>query len=413
MDTSFVYLIALVILIIISAFFSGSEAALFSLPASDVNRLRKESAAGKRIAQLMSTPRRLLITILIGNLIVNVFSTSAATSVAIKAFGDKGIVIAFAFMSLVILIFGEIAPKVVAINRPVRFAHFIVYPLSFFYSVFRVVSWPISRFAGRIIDSLKRRIGIASRQFSQDEFFTALDVGRDDGHLGDFEHELLTNVIDFRETTVKEIMTPSINVFSLPIDHSHDELRERVLKSGFSRVPVYGETTDDIEGILHIKDLARVAKEEPDYDPRAILRTPYYIPESARIPFLFGELGRRRAHIAVVIDEHGSYVGIVTTEDILEELVGEIRDSKEPRTETYNFLPDGRIIVNGAMEIEDFNDVFGVDIDDDDNETIAGYVIGAIGDIPNPGETISIGDLEFHIISAQPNRIRKMRVEKS
>ena len=115
----------------------------------------------------------------------------------------------------------------------------------------------------------------------------------------------------------------------------------------------------------------------------------------------------------MVIDEHGSYVGIVTTEDILEELVGEIRDAKEPRTETYNFLPDGRIIVNGAMEIEDFNDVFGVDIDDDYHETIAGYVIGAIGDIPNPGETISIGDLEFHIISAQPNRIRKMRVEKS
>lgn len=413
MDTSFVYLIALVCLIVVSAFFSGSEAALFSLPVSDVEKLRKESAAGKRIAGLLGTPRRLLITILIGNLIVNVFSTSAATSVAIKMFGDKGIGIAFGFMSLVILIFGEIAPKFVAINRPVRFSRLIIYPLSFFHSLFKVVSWPISRFAGLIIDSLKRRLGTASKQFSQEELLTALNVGRDDGHIGDFEYELLTNVIDFRETTVKEIMTPSINVFSLPFELSHDDLRERVLKRGFSRVPIYGETTDDIKGILHIKDLARIASEEPDFDLTPILMAPYYIPELARISFLFGELGRLRAHTAVVIDEHGSYVGIVTMEDILEELVGEIRDAKEPRTETYNFLDDGRIIVNGAMEIEEFNEVFNVAVVDDDHETVAGFVIGAIGDIPKSGETVTVGDLKFHIISAQPNRIRKMRVEKS
>jgi putative hemolysin len=413
LDTSFVYLIALVCLIAVSAFFSGSEAALFSIPASDVNRLRKQSAAGRRIAGLLGTPRRLLITILIGNLIVNVFSTSAATSIAMKMFGDKGIGIAFAFMSLVILIFGEIAPKVVAINGPVRFSRVIVYPLSVIHAVFHVVSWPISKFTGLIIDTLKRRIGTASKQFSREELMTALNIGRDDGHLGDFEYELLTNIIEFRETTVREIMTPSINVFSLPIDLTYDELRESVLKSGFSRVPIYGETTDDIKGILHIKNLARIAEEDADFDLNSILIRPYYIPESARIYFLFGELGRRRAHTAVVIDEHGSYVGIVTMEDILEEIVGEIRDSREPQTTTHHFLPDGRIVVNGSMELEEFNEVFGVDIVDDDHETIAGYLTGAIGDIPNEGETIALGNLKFHIISAQPNRIRKMRVERA
>ncbi len=400
-------------LIFVSAFFSGSEAALFTLPISDINSSARSQPPASASPDSSVPPRRLLITILIGNLIVNVFSTSAATSIAINLFGDKGIGIAFVFMSLIILIFGEIAPKVVAITRPVRFARFIIYPLSFFHAWFKFVSWPISRFAGLIIDSLKRQLGTADKQFSQDELLTALNVGKDAGHLGDFEYELLTNVIDFRETTVKEIMTPSINVFSLPFDLSHDDLRERILKQGFSRVPIYGETTDDIKGILHIKDLARIANEEPDFDVTPILMTPYYIPELARISFLFGELGRRRAHTAVVIDEHGSYVGIVTMEDILEELVGEIRDEKEPRTELYNFLDDGRIVVNGAMEIEEFNEVFGVDVVDDDHETIAGYVIGAIGDIPKSGETLTLGDLKFHIISTQPNRIRKMRVEKS
>ncbi len=412
MDASFVYLIVLVVFILFSAFFSGSEAALFSLTRSQIDGLRKESAAGREIARCLRRPRRLLITILIGNLIVNVFSTSAATSVAIEAFGGKGVWIAFAVMSGIIMVFGEIVPKVLAINRPKGFSLSIVYPLKLFHVLLAPFRWPMARFSDWVIDFLKKRLGVANRHFSKDELLTALGIGRDEGHLGDFEYDLLTNVIDFRETTVKEIMTPSINVVSLPASLSHEGLRERMLESGFSRVPVHGETTDDIKGILHIKDLARVTKEDPDFDITAILMPPFYVPESSRISFLFHELGNRRAHFAVVIDEYGSFAGIVTVEDILEELVGEIRDSKEPQTASYTMLRDGRIVVLGTMEIEDFNEIFGADIVDDAHATIAGHVIGAIGKIPRAGETFEIGDLRFHVISAQPNRIRKMRVEK-
>jgi putative hemolysin len=139
---------------------------------------------------------------------------------------------------------------------------------------------------------------------------------------------------------------------------------------------------------------------------------PFYIPESAKISSLFNELARENLHIAVVIDEHGSFVGVVTMEDILEEIVGEIRDSKEPVTSEYTLMPDGRIVVVGSMEIEEFNDVFGTYIVDEEHETIAGYVMGVTGKIPGGGETVDIGSLRFHIISSQPNRIRKMRVEK-
>jgi CBS domain containing-hemolysin-like protein len=139
---------------------------------------------------------------------------------------------------------------------------------------------------------------------------------------------------------------------------------------------------------------------------------PYYIPESAKISYLFNELARERLHIALVIDEYGSFVGIVTMEDILEEIVGEIRDEKEPVTSDYSLMPDGRIVVAGTMEIDHFNDVFGTAILDDEHETIAGFVMGATGKIPGAGETFDVGKLRFHVISAQPNRIRKLRVEK-
>ena len=406
------YLIFLAVLILFSAFFSSSEGALFSLTRSNVNRLEDKSPAGKQIAHLLRRPRRLLITILIGNLIVNVSATSVATSVAIGVFGDKGVGIAFAVMSVVIVAFGEIFPKVLAVNRASAISLVIVYPLSFFHALFAPLRWPLARLSDVVIDVLKRRLGTTTRHFSKDELLTALDVGRDAGHFGDFEYELLSSIIDFRDTTVKEIMTPSINIFSLAADLSVEDMLDQVAKGGHSRVPVYGDTTDDIKGVVHIKDLARVSGEDEDIDVSTIVMPPYYIPESAKISFLFKELARERTHIAVVIDEYGSFVGIVTMEDILEEIVGEIRDSKQPMTAAFTMMPDGRIVVLGAMEIEDFNDVFGTDIVDEEHETIAGYVIGATGKIPNAGETIEIGKLRFHIISAQPNRIRKMRVEK-
>ncbi|MEE9271137.1 MAG: hemolysin family protein [Candidatus Krumholzibacteria bacterium] len=407
------YLIALVVLIAISAFFSGSEAALFSLSRSQLNRLHGHSGAGREVVRLLSKPRNLLITILIGNLVVNVFTTSAVTAVAVRFFGDRGVVYAFAFMSVLILVFGEIFPKVLAINRPVKFSLLQIFPLRFFHTIFYPAQIPIARFTDSVIAFLTARLGFARRYFSRDELLTALDIGRDDGHMGEFEYQLLSNIIEFRDTVVREIMTPSISVFSLPLKMNPDEMEEQILRHELSRVPVYGETADDVRGVLHIKDLAATPHDDAAFDISTILRPPYYVPETTRISELFKELARRRSQLAVVIDEYGSYVGIVTLEDILEELVGEIRDAKEPHTFEYTLLDDHRIVVTGTMAIDDFNDVFGTDIVDEEHETIAGYVTGATGNIPREGETVRVGELRFHIISVQPNRVRKMRVEKA
>lgn len=412
MDGLLFHIVALAVLILLSAFFSGSEAALFSLSRVQIIRLKERSPAGREIANLLSTPRGILVTILIGNLVVNVLSTSVATSVMVGLFGDKGIGIAFVGMSILIMGFGEIMPKAIAIIQPRQFAVFAVYPLKLLHVCLYPLRKPITRLTDGVIEFLKRRLGLARRHFSTEELATAVDMGKDHGHVGEFEHGLLSNIIKFRGTVVREIMTPSINVFSLPSNMSREDMEEAILQTNFSRVPVYDDVADDIRGIIHIKDLAAAAEYGATFDVAKILRAPYYVPESTRISKLFKELGRQKAHIAVVIDEYGSYVGLVTLEDILEELVGEIHDSNEPRTDTYTLTDDNRIIVLGTMEIDEFNDVFKTDITDEFNETIAGYVIGATGVIPHEGETIEIGNLRFHIISAQPNRIRKLRVEK-
>jgi len=401
------------LLLTLSAFFSGSEAALYSLTRPQVRALEERSAAGRLVGRLLKTPRKLLITILIGNLIVNIFATSTATAIMIDAFGRKGVGYAFLFMSALILIFGEITPKVIALRWSERISVLSIVPLRAFHAVVAPVRAPLSWFSDAVIRGLRRRLGQVKKQFTWDELVTAVQLSRTSGAVGLFEYEVLSNVLEFREKIVKEIMTPSIALVSMPVTSSRSELVQKFLDSGHSRVPIHGDTTDDIIGILHIKDVIDPQSVANERVLRSVLREPFFIPESAPINVLYNELQGRKAHIAVVIDEYASFVGIVTIEDILEELVGEIRDVRDPKVESYMRLDDDRIVVAGTMEIDEFNRVFGAEIEDDENETVAGYVTGFAGKIPREGEIFEEGGLRFYIISAQPNRIRKMRVERS
>jgi putative hemolysin len=310
------------------------------------------------------------------------------------------------------LVIGEIIPKAVALNRPRRFSLLVAYPLGFFHAVFLPLRIPLSFIAESVINFLKRRLGTARRYFTHEELITAVRIGRFEGDLGKFEHEVLSNILAFRSKIVREIMTPSVSVFSLPADMRIEELFDAVIRRDFSRVPIYGESSDEIIGILHIKDLLRGTAPGAGADVVGLLRPVYHVPETAPVAELFQELAARKTHLAVVIDEYGSFVGIATMEDILEEIVGEIRDAGEPRTEEYRLVGDKKIIVLGTMEIDKFNQVFKTGITDAEHETIAGFLLGATGKIPHEGETIVIGNLRFHVISARPNAIKKLRVEK-
>jgi putative hemolysin len=411
-DDIHLYILLLIVLLFFSGFFSGSEAALFSLRRSQLKALESFSSAGKRINKLRAVSRKLLVSILIGNLFVNIFATSAVTSISIRMLGERGVGLSFALMSILILVVGEIIPKALALNRPRKYSLLIVYPLSFFHVLFLPLRVPLYLIAEAVINFLKQQLGTARRYFTHEELITAVRIGRFEGDLGQFEHEVLSNILAFRSKIVREIMTPSVSVFSLPAVMRIEELFDAVIRRGFSRVPIHGESSDEIIGILHIKDLLRGSTPGAGADVTRLLKPVYHVPETAPVAELFEVLASRKTHLAVVIDEYGSFVGIVTMEDILEEIVGEIRDAGEPRTETYRLISSKKIIVLGTMEIDKFNQVFKTTIHDEEHETIAGYLLGITGKIPHEGETILIGDLKFHVISARPNAVKKMRVEK-
>ena len=412
MDELLFFLIALVILLALSAFFSGSEAALYSLTRPQIGALERRSPAGRLVGNMLRTPRKLLVTILIGNLIVNIFATSTATSIMLESFGERGLGYAFVGMSALIMMFGEILPKTFALRWAQRVAVLSIIPLKVFHTVVSPVRAPLSWFSDAVLKWIRVGLGQSKRQHTWDELITAVEISRTSGAVGLFEYEVLSNVLEFREKIVKEIMTPSIDVVSRPVTMSRSDLLEPLVDGGISRLLIHGENTDDIIGILHIKDLIDRNAASDEDSLRHLLREPFVIPETAPINRLYSELQERKAHVAVVIDEYASFVGIATIEDILEELVGEIRDARDPKVESYMLLDEDRIVVPGTMEIDEFNRVFQAAIDDDEHETIAGYVTGFMGRIPREGQVFDEEGLRFYIISAQPNRIRKMRVER-
>ena len=406
------YFSGLVVLLLLSAFFSGSEAALFSLSRSQVRALRDGSPGGRAAARLLLHPRPLLITVLVGNLAVNVLATSTATAIAIDAFGARGVGLAFGVMSVLIMVLTEILPKALGMHWAPRVAPMVALPLSVIHTVLLPVRIPLSRFSDAVIDALRGRIGTARRSYAWDELLTAVRVGRREGKIGAFEYEILSHVLEFRQKVVKEIMTPSIHVVSASVRTGRDELLALIASSGRSRLPIYGDSPDDVIGILHVKDLVDPMAGRSEDDVRARLREAFFIPETAPIAELYAELQRRKLHVAIAIDEHGSFAGVVTTEDILEQMIGEIRDARDSKTQPFQRLDERRIVVQGTMEIDHFNEVFETQLRDDEHETVAGFVLGRVGRVPREGETVVADGLRFHVISAQPNRIRKLRVEK-
>lgn len=412
MDGPVLYLVALVLLLCLSAFFSGSESALFSLSRTQVRNLKERSPGGRLIARMLEEPRKLLVTILLGNLIVNISATSAATALCLELFGERGLGIAFAGMSTAILAFGEVLPKAFSLRWAERIAGLAIGPLRAFHVVALPVRAPLTAFSEAFIGFVRTRLGAPKRSFTGDELLTALDIGRREGGIGEFQYELLSNVISFRRKIIREIMTPSVNVVSAAVDTPRQELLRYFAESGHSRMPIHGETPDEVLGVLHIKDLIDPQAATSETDLRSRLREPHFVRETTSIAFVYNEMQRGKHHIALVLDEYTSFAGLVTTEDILEELVGEIFDARDERPLTYMRFDEDEIVVEGTLDLDEFNKVFGTQLEDPDHETVAGYVMGITGRIPHEGEVIEDSGLRFQILRAEPHAIRKMKVER-
>jgi len=403
--------LALVALLAFSGFFSASETAFFSLSRSATSEMARGTKRERTVAHVLEDPRMLLVTILFGNLLVNTAATSVVTALAIGTFGERGVGISFAVMTVVILLVGEISPKSLVLKNPRRFAVAAAPALRFLMLVSSPVRIVLGAIADFTVERSRRLLGERGERYGARELAAAVEMGHRDGLFGEFEKEVLTNLFLISETTAREIVTPRHEIFALDVDTPLGEAVVRVRAHGFSRVPLYEGTRDTIVGVLHAKDLLRRSRDDR-VGLRDLLRPATFVPESRRIRDLFQDLVTAHRHMVLVVDEHGTVMGLLTREDILEEIFGEIRNPREPRVEEYHRLGENRIVVEGTVGLREVNAVLAARFAAADVETIAGFLIERIGRIPRDGESFTIDGFRFLVLSAESMRVNKLKIER-
>ncbi|MZG31422.1 MAG: HlyC/CorC family transporter [Nitrospinae bacterium] len=398
----------LLFLLLCSAFFSACEVAYFSLNSLQLNEMSENKGRmGRIVNSLLEKPRELLITIYIGNEFVNIAISVVITSIAINIFGSIGVGIAIGGGTLLLLVFGDIIPKSISIKYAQPYALFAAYPLKAFAQLVQPAQKLFTVWTEKIIGSMGiLPHGIKESPITDEEFRAMVQVGEGEGVIDSDERELIQNVIEFGETTVGEIMTPKIDMFTVNIENSLDEILPRIIENFYSRVPVYGNEEEDIVGILFTKDLTRL-KHLPreKVNLKSILHPTISVPKSKKIKEMLEEFRKSKRHMAIVLDEYGSVCGLVTLEDVLEELVGEIDSEMRQEELPLKKQSDKNYRIAGAYSLAEFNESFQSELPEDDYDTVGGYVFGLFGRIPRSGESTTVDRFKFRVEKMKGSRI--------
>ncbi len=405
---------------LISAFFSSSETAYFSLKESRIKELSTEKGKRKkRMSALLREPRKLLITILTGNTIINVIIASLATLIALDIAVEKGInrntaVLAeVIIVTLLVLIFSEVSPKLAAVRHSEAIAKLFAYPLS----IVHVILQPISRVLYGLTDFVMRIFGIEKSRinFSEEEVKTLVDVGEESGTLEKEEHKMLHAVIELGETMVREIMVPRTDVTMMHEDTTIEEAVEIIRKNRYSRIPVYGESVDDIEGILYTRDLIQYLAKQPDkLLISEQLRPAYYVPETKMVDELLKDFQERRKKFALVVDEYGGLAGLVTLEDILEEIVGEIQDEHDNEQPIFRKINEYRLQADARWDLDDVEEEIGISFPSGEGyDSLGGFLFHQFGEIPAENQEILYSGVKFKVLSVRSNRIMEVEIDSS
>ncbi|MDD5793632.1 HlyC/CorC family transporter [Clostridium sp. HCP1S3_B4] len=413
MDSSLTaQVILLIVLISLSAFFSMSETALMSLSKVRLRNMVEEKVKGADLVEkLLEEPNKLLGAILIGNNIVNIGASSIATSVALQIFGNSGAAVATGIMTILILIFGEITPKSLAQQNAEKISIRIAKIIKFIVTVFKPF---VTVFTG--ISSLFIRIcggdpNETEPFITEEELRTMVGVSEEEGVLEDGEKEMIFNVFDFSDIQVKDVMVQRVDMVALDATSDYSKVKELIKEEQFSRVPVFNETIDNIVGILNVKDLIIKDNDTENFNILDYIREPFYTFEFKKIKEVFNEMKKTRNHFAVVLDEYGGTVGIVTIEDLIEEIVGEIEDEyDEEREDNIKVVKENEYIVEGSTKLHDISDLIGVNMESEDFDSVGGLVLEKLGRLPKKNEKVQIGNIKFVVEDLEKNRIKKVRI---
>ena len=407
-----IQLVVLVILLALSAFFSSAETAL-----TTVNRLRVRAlvddgdARAIILAKVIDDPGKLLSAILIGNNIVNISASSIATVLATNFFGSAGAGIATGIMTLLVLIFGEVTPKTMASLKAEKIALSyakIVY-------VIMVVFTPLIFILDLLSGGILRLFGIdpdkRDDSVTEEDLRTIVEAGHEDGVLETEEHKMINNVFDFGDHQAKDIMVPRVDMCFLKLDATYEDFMKIYREEKFTRIPVYEETRDNVIGILNVKDLILYDKDQ-EFHVKDFLREAYYTYEFKNTSELMMEMRKNSISIAIVLDEYGATAGLITLEDLIEEIVGDIRDEfDEAEAEEVQQLGEQEYLVEGACKLEDLNDMIGLGIESEDYDSIGGIVIDALQHLPSEGEEVTLeSGTRLVVEKIDKNRIEKVHI---
>ncbi len=404
-------------LFLASAFFSGTETALFALRRVDLEKWKEQrNRRAALIAKLLERPTQLIATILIGNEIVNVAISSLLAVLLLPLLpSGYGEAAAVAAGTLGILVFGDIAPKSIVWPRAKAFSLLLAAPMTVFSKIVAPLRFVFEKLAGGILFLLGARGGAESREMiSEAEFRAMVDVGEETGTIDPGEKELIHNIFEMTDQRAAEVMTPLPDVFMVPRDLPYGELVDQYRLYRKSRIPVYDGEHRNVTGILHFKDLLRsmaTKGEAPSW--RDVVRPPLFVPAVKKLPLLLREFQRRKVHIAVVVDEFGEQVGIITLEDVLEELFGDIHEEHDREEKEIVQRPDGSSRVLGKTPIHRFNAAFGTAFPDEEWDTVAGLLLHEFGRLPERGDRIAVAGLAVTVEKLKGVRIVEVGVRRA
>ena len=407
-------IVLLIVLLGLSGFFSMSETALMAITKIRMRTMLDEGVKGaKLLDKLLQNPSKLLSAILIGNNVVNIGASAISTTLTVKLMGgsDVGALVATGVMTVLVLIFGEITPKTIAkmntekvalrVSRPINIISIILKPLVFIFTA--ISSVVIKLFGGDASAS--------DHYITEEELKTIVDVSEEEGVLENTEKEMIFNVFKFGDIQVEDIMIQRVNITALNKDITKEELLDTIKKEQFSRIPVYDETIDNVVGVLNVKDLILLEDESKEFNVMDYTREPFYTFEFKKVSELFTEMKKTRNHMAVVLDEYGGTVGIVTMEDLVEEIVGDIEDEyDEAKDKNIRKIKENEYIVEGSTRIDELSDLLGFEIESEELDSVGGLIIDSIGRMPIEKEQIEIENVKFIVEKVKKNSIKKVKI---
>lgn len=386
-----------------------AETAMMALSRGKVRNLVSEGAKhAKWLEGLVREPNRLLGTILVGNNLANVVSSTVAAAAFIAFFGSTGVAWASAVMAFVILLFVEITPKTYAAHNPesvaLKLAPFLAFSVRVFYPIARAFTWAgvnlIRMFGGR---------AEGGRLITEEEIRTLVEVGEEEGIIEANEREMIQGIFEFGETVVREVMVPRIDVNFLDADSTLTEAWDAFIQFGHSRLPVFRQTVDDVIGVISARDvLAHLKEKDPNTPVSELVRPVLYVPETKMIDELLTDFRRQRTQIAVVLDEYGGTAGLVTIEDLLEEIVGEILDEYDEDDLIMREIGPGQWQVDGLLPLDEANKLTGVNLPDEDVDTVGGLILHLLGRAPVEGEVVTAEGLEFTVAKVVGRRVKQV-----